>query len=89
MPGYDRVDDHEHEGPFVYGLLVIGGVQFLRGDKVLEPVRSANGWSHARLEEQGLDFGEDKENSMSNGRSNTPRRGHNILTFGPILREST
>jgi magnesium chelatase family protein len=49
------------EGVNVYGASSLSEVvQFLRGDKVLEPVRSANGWFHPGFGEQELDFGEVK-----------------------------
>jgi predicted ATPase with chaperone activity len=37
-----------------------GVVHFLRGEKVLERLRSVNGWSDAGAAEQELDFGEVK-----------------------------
>src|SRR6266404_2962259 len=49
------------EGVNVYGAASLSEVvQFLRGDKVLEPVRSINGWSDAGSAQQDLDFGEVK-----------------------------
>jgi magnesium chelatase family protein len=49
------------EGVNVYGASSLSEVvQFLRGDKVLEPVRTLNGWSDVGPAEQDLDFGEVK-----------------------------
>jgi hypothetical protein len=49
------------EGVNVYGASSLSEVvQFLRGDKVLEPLRSTNGCFHAGFGEQELDFGEVK-----------------------------
>src|SRR3984885_8731782 len=49
------------EGVDVYGACSLSQVvHFLRGDIVLEPVRSINGWSDAGVVEQELDFGEVK-----------------------------
>jgi magnesium chelatase family protein len=49
------------EGVDVYGVGSLSEVvQFLRGEKPLEPVRSTNGWSDAGSAEQELDFGEVK-----------------------------
>ena len=62
--------DNAAEAAVVEGVEVYGAgslsevVHFLRGDIVLEPVRSTNGWSDAGSGEQELDFGEVKANSM-------------------------
>jgi magnesium chelatase family protein len=49
------------EGINVYGASSLSEVvQFLRGDVILDPVRSANGWFHAGFGEQELDCGEVK-----------------------------
>jgi magnesium chelatase family protein len=49
------------EGVDVYGANSLSEVvQFLRGEKAMEPVRSTNNWSEAGSVDQELDFGEVK-----------------------------
>ncbi|MBV8279419.1 MAG: hypothetical protein JO170_29725 [Verrucomicrobia bacterium] len=50
MPIHNAMEAAVVEGVDVYGVCSLSEVvQFLRGEKVLEPVRSTNGWPKQRI----------------------------------------
>jgi magnesium chelatase family protein len=75
------------EGVDVYGAISLSEVvQFLRGEKAMEPVRSANNWSEAGSVDQELDFGEVKgQQHVELAIEVAAARAHNIRhwTIGP------
>jgi hypothetical protein len=72
------------EGVDVYGANSLSEVvQFLRGERAMEPVRSANNWSEAGFVDQELDFGEVKGQQHVKRAVEVAAAGsHNILTIG-------
>jgi hypothetical protein len=61
-------------------------VQFLRGEKAMEPVRSANGWACAEPLNRTLISGSSRASSMSNALSKSPLPAVTIFSALDLFR---